>query len=144
MSTPPRENDEVAPAASAATEQAPSAAAPICGGVYWVEVDASDGVAPNHRHPHVVIQNDVLNQSRIDTVVVCAVSSNLSRTTEPGNVRLDEGEGNLPRPSVVLVSQVSSMPKARLGAHVGTLAETRVQQILDGLQFQQRAHFRGR
>jgi mRNA interferase MazF len=111
--------------------------------VYWVEA-ASGDVTPNYRHPHVVIQDDVLNQSRLPTVVVCAISSNLARANEPGNVRLDDGEANLPRPSVVIVSQLSSLPKAQLGQHIGTLSEGRVEQIYDGLRFQQRAHFRGR
>lgn len=114
------------------------------GDVYWVEVDAGDGVAPNYRHPHVVIQDDVLNQSRIHTVVVCAISTNLVRAQEPGNVRLDAGEADLPKPSVVIVSQVSSIPKTQLGEYVGELAQARVDQILDGLRFQQAAHFRGR
>lgn len=117
---------------------------PHRGGVYWVEVDAATGVTPNYRHPHVVIQDDVLNQSRIHTVVVCAISSNLTRATEPGNVRLDPGEGNLSKPSVVIVSQISSIPKTQLGALLGTLSEQRVEQILSGLCFQQRAHFQGR
>lgn len=140
--TPPRDAapSQVAPAsASSLADDGPHR-----GGIYWVDVDAPDGVAPNYRHPHVVIQEDVLNCSRIHTVVVCAISSNPRRATEPGNVRLDEGEGNLPKPSVVIVSQVSSIPKGQLGAWLGTLSEQRVQQILDGLRFQQHAHFRGR
>jgi mRNA interferase MazF len=129
--------------AGAQSGEAP-AVVPHRGGVYWVEVDAATGVTPNYRHPHVVIQDDVLNQSRIHTVVVCAISSNLTRATEPGNVRLDPGEGNLSKPSVVIVSQISSIPKTQLGALLGTLSEQRVEQILSGLCFQQRAHFQGR
>lgn len=114
------------------------------GDVYWVEVDASDGAAPNYRHPHVVIQDDVLNQSRIHTVVVCAISTNLGRAQEPGNVRLDVGEASLPKLSIVIVSQVSSIPKAQLGEYIGALTAARVDQIYDGLRFQQTAHFRDR
>lgn len=107
-------------------------------------MDANDGVAPNYRHPHIVIQDDVFNQSRVQTVIVCAVSTNLARAQEPGNVRLDAGEANLAKPSVAIVSQVSSLPKTQLGQYIGTLAAERVDQIVDGLRFQQAAHFRGR
>lgn len=117
---------------------------PRRGGVYWVEPHPGDDVAPNHRHPHVVIQDDVLNNSRIHTVVVCAITSNPSRALEPGNVRLDAGEANLPKPSVVIVSQISSLPKARLGGYIGMLSEDRVEQIYVGLRLQQRSHLRGR
>ena len=41
----------------------------------------------------------------------------------------------------MVVSQVSSVEKARLGEKIGSLSEVRVEQILDGLRFQQRSYF---
>ncbi len=111
------------------------------GEVYWIEPDPADDVA-RLRHPHVVVQDDVLNASRIATVVVCAQTTNLRRASEPGNVRLEPGEGGLPRPSVVVVSQIASVPKTRLGARIGALDAARVEQILDGLGLQQRSFLR--
>lgn len=107
------------------------------GDVYWVAPDDSRGPAPSYSHPHVVIQDDVLNHSRITTVVVCALTTNLHRASEPGNVLLEVGEGSLPKQSVVVVSQVSSVDKARLGERIGSLSDGRVEQILAGLRFQQ-------
>lgn len=89
----------------------------------------------------MVVQDDVFNHSRITTVVVCALTSNLHRANEPGNVLLEVGEGNLPEQSVVVVSQVSSIDKARLGERIGSLSDTRVEQILAGLRFQQASFF---
>ena len=114
------------------------------GDLHWIASDESRGSIPGHEHPHVVVQDDVFNHSRIDSVVVCALTSNLKRATEPGNVLLDVGEGNLPKHSVVVVSQVSSVPKARLGARIGSLSEERVEQILAGLRFQQASFFETR
>ncbi len=111
------------------------------GDLFWIESDPSRGSVPGSPHPHVVIQEDVFNQSRIHTVVVCALTSNLKRATEPGNVLLDLGEGNLERQSVVVVSQVSSVEKALLGARIGKLSDARVDQILAGLRFQQASFF---
>jgi RimJ/RimL family protein N-acetyltransferase/mRNA-degrading endonuclease toxin of MazEF toxin-antitoxin module len=112
-----------------------------CGDLFWVDSDESRGSVP---HPHVVISDDALNQSRLDTVVVCALTSNLQRATEPGNVRLALGEGNLAKESVVIVSQVSSMAKSALGARIGALSKERVAQILSGLRFQQASFFERR
>jgi mRNA interferase MazF len=113
------------------------------GDVFWVTPDEDRGSLPAIAHPHVVIQDDVLNRSRLTTVVLCALTTNQRRATEPGNVLLDPGEGNLPQPSVVIVSQVSSVERARLGERIGALSRRRVEQILDGMRFQQ-ASFWGR
>src|SRR5690606_29078472 len=90
------------------------------GDLYWVSPE--DGAGPEYAHPHVVVSDDVFNHSRIATVVVCALTSNLQRATEPGNVLLDPGEGDLPKQSVVVVSQIDSIDKARLGARIGALS----------------------
>ncbi len=87
------------------------------------------------------VQEDVFNHSRIATVVVCALTSNLHRAHEPGNVLLDPGEGSLESRSVLVVSQISSVDKARLGERIGSLSAARVDQILAGLRFQQAAFF---
>lgn len=112
------------------------------GDVFWIEPDDTRGSVPGHAHPHVVVQDDVFNHSRITTVVVCALTSNLNRMNEPGNVLLEVGEGGLSKQSVVIVSQVSSVEKAKLGKWIGTLSHERVEQVLAGLRFQQASFFR--
>jgi mRNA interferase MazF len=102
------------------------------GGLYWIEGEG--GIA----HPHVVVQDDVFNESRVTTTIVCALTSNLHRAKEPGNVLLDVGEGGLPLHSVVVVSQVDSVRKDQLGERIGELSDRRVDEILAGLRFLQR------
>jgi mRNA interferase MazF len=112
------------------------------GDLFWIGPDDSRGPVPTYSHPHVVVQDDVFNHSRVTTVIVCALTTNMQRANEPGNVLLDVGEGSLPSQSVVVVSQVSSVDKTRLGERIGSLSETRVEQILAGLRFQQVSFFR--
>ncbi len=123
------------------TGKDPASAAVGSGDVFWIALDEEHGSLPPIAHPHVVVQADVLNRSRLTTVVVCALTSNLKRAGEPGNVLLDLGEANLPMQSVVVVSQVSSVDKRRLGERIGTLSQARVEKILDGLRFQQASFF---
>ena len=104
--------------------------------MFWLDPEAAGSA---QAHPYVVVQDDVFNHSRITTVVVCALTTNLRRGGEPGNVLLDEAEGDLPRQSVVVVSQISSVDKAALGERIGSLSAERVEQILAGLQLQQRS-----
>ncbi len=100
------------------------------GDIYWVPLSE-----PGITHPHVVIQDDVLNHSRIATVVVCALTTNMRRAKAPGNVLLEVGEANLSRRSIVAVSQVSTVDKTQLGEYIGTLDCSRVEQILAGMRF---------
>ena len=95
-------------------------------------------------HPHVVVQDDVFNHSRIATVVVCALTSNLKRASEPGNVLLEIGEGGLRKQSVVIASQVSSVDKSDLGERIGSLSSERVDQVVASMRFLQASYFRGR
>ena len=111
------------------------------GDVFWISPGDAPGAVRTAPHPHVVLQDDVFNRSRIATVVVCALTTNLHKANEPGNVLLEVGEGGLPKQSVVVVSQVSSVDRDSLGARIGALSPTRVEEILAGLAFQQRSFF---
>ena len=104
------------------------------GEIYWVELDAPAGSEPGYRHPHVVVQNDLFNGSRIGTVIVCALTSNLKRAQVPGNVLLEQGEAHLPKQSVVNVTQLFTVDKTQLGEKIGALSGARVRQILDGIR----------
>jgi len=104
------------------------------GDVYWVDLEEPRGSEPGYRHPHVVVQNNLFNRSQIRTVLVCPLTSNLKRANTPGNVLLDKKEANLPKPSVVNVSQVFTVNKSQLGDYSGTLSARRVRQILEGIK----------
>jgi mRNA interferase MazF len=103
------------------------------GDVFWVDLGTPSGSGPGLLHPYVVIQNDIYNRSRLNTVVVCGLTSNLKRAESPGNVLLEEGEASLPKRSVVNVTQVYTVDKDDLTEKLGTLSSERVQQILDGI-----------
>jgi len=101
--------------------------------VFWVDLGEPSGAGPGLLHPHVVVQNDVFNRSRLGTVVVCTLTSNLKRAQVPGNVLLEEGEANLPKRSVVVVSQLFTVDKEELVEKVGSLSPERVRQVLEGI-----------
>lgn len=104
------------------------------GDIYSVDLGELVGSSPGYMHPHVVIQNNVFNQSRINTVLVCALTSNLRRADAPGNVLLSEKEANLPKRSVVVVTQILTVDKSQVGEFVGRLSVGRVRQIIDGIK----------
>ena len=104
------------------------------GDIFWIDFRTPGGSEPGYRHPHVVIQNNVFNRSRINTIVVCTLTSNLKRVGAPGNVPLKKGEANLPKKSVVNISQLFTVNKSDLREKIGTLSKDRISQILQGIR----------
>jgi len=104
------------------------------GDIYWIEFEEPEGSEPGYKHPHVVVQNNLFNHSQLSTILVCPLTSNLKRANSPGNVLLNKRETNLPKPSVVNVSQVFTVDKSQLGDYVGTLSLERLGQVLDGIK----------
>ena len=104
------------------------------GDIYWVDLGEPSASEPGYRHPHVVVQNNIFNRSQLKTVVVCALTSSLKRAQAPGNVLLESGEGNLPKQSVVNVSQIYTVDKSQLDEYIGTLSSARVREIINGIK----------
>jgi mRNA interferase MazF len=103
------------------------------GDVYWVGIEAPVGSETGFTRPVVVVQNNATNSSAIGTVLVCAISTNLRRAGVEGNVSLAAGEGNLPKASVVIVSQVLNFDRRDLDDLVGSVSARTIRQILNGI-----------
>jgi len=104
------------------------------GDIYWIELDEPEGSEPGYKHPHVIVQNNLFNRSQIRTVLVCPLTTNLKRASAPGNIVLDKKESNLPKQSVVNVSQVFTVDKSQLDEFVGSLSSERITEILNGIK----------
>jgi mRNA interferase MazF len=73
------------------------------------------------RSPGLVVQNNYLNDSQLNTVIVVAITSTLTFAELPGNVVLRKGEANIPKKSVVNVSQIKTVDKKSLKEKIGAL-----------------------
>ena len=104
------------------------------GSVYWVDFSPGKGSEPSGKRPGLVIQSDVLNDTKISTVIILAITSTLKFGELPGNVVLNKGEANLPRRCVVNVTQIKSVDKRSIKEKIGTLPKERLQEIDNGLK----------
>ncbi len=104
------------------------------GEIYCIDLSEPRGSEPGYRHPHIVIQNNLFNASRINTIVVCSITSSLKRAKAPGNVLLNQGEANLPKKSVVNISQIFTVNKDDLVEKIGQVSERRITEILNGIK----------
>jgi mRNA interferase MazF len=104
------------------------------GEIWWADLDDPRGSAPGFRRPVVVVQNDAFNRSRIGTVVVVAITSNLRLLDAPGNVLLTARSAGLPRDSVANVSQIVTVDKAVLSERVSQLDSVTMTAIGRGMR----------
>jgi mRNA interferase MazF len=104
------------------------------GDIFWVQLAEPSGSEPGYRHPYVIIQNNVFNASRINTTIGIALTSNLSRSSVPGNVLLRKGEAGLPKASVANVTQMVTFDKSDLKEKIGRVTARRIREILEGLK----------
>jgi len=104
------------------------------GEVWWADLGVPTGSAPGYRRPVLVVSADRFNRSRIRTVIVAAITSNLRLARAPGNHRLPLGSAGLDRESVVNVTQLLTLDARDLDDVVGRLQEPDRRAIDDGLR----------
>ena len=103
------------------------------GEVYMLDTGTPFGSEPGYLRPWVVIQNDVLNNSRLATILAAAITSNVERGGLRGNVRLSAGEAGLNRDSVVIGVSIATLDRRRLGQPIGKLSPTRIREVADAI-----------
>ncbi len=104
------------------------------GEVWWASLPSPAGSGPGFRRPVVVVQSNPFNQSRIATVIVAVVTSNLAIADAPGNVRVEKLESGLTKPSAVKISQLFTLDKDLLTQRVRALPADTMRHIDHGLR----------
>ena len=104
------------------------------GSIYWVDFSPGKGSEPLGKRPGLVIQNDLLNDSKLNTVVVIAITSTLKFGELPGNATLRKGEANLPKKSVINLTQIKTVDKNSLKEKIGTISKDKMDEVYKGLK----------
>jgi mRNA interferase MazF len=105
------------------------------GEVWWVNLADPIGSEPGYRHPGLVIQRDEVNASRINTVVICVLTSNTALAPAPGNTLLSKRRTKLRRDSVANASQIVTVNKSDLHQRIGMLPESLMERVDSGLRW---------
>ncbi|MBS3960200.1 MAG: type II toxin-antitoxin system PemK/MazF family toxin [Xanthomonadaceae bacterium] len=104
------------------------------GEVWWASLPNPAGSGPGFRRPVLVVQSNPFNESRISTVIVAVVTSNLALAEAPGNVRLGKSNSGLAKPSVVNVSQLITLDRSLLTERVRALPAGVLGRVNEGLK----------
>ena len=103
------------------------------GEVWWADLGEPTGSSPGYRRPVVVVQCDVLNQSRVSTIVCVPLTSNLKWKGAPGNVLLTARAAGLSMDSVANVSLIVAVDRRQLTECVGKLPRRNLELVLTGI-----------
>lgn len=101
---------------------------PRRGEIYLVDLDPVVGSEQGGRRPVLVIQNDVSNQYST-VVIVAAITSAPTKRKYPVDVIISSGDSGLFEGSRVLLNQIKTIDKQRLGRFIGRLNETQMAQV---------------
>ena len=104
------------------------------GEIWWASLPDSQGLGPGYRRPVVIVQSDSLNESRINTVIVAIITSNLNLAAAPGNVMIKQRVSMLSNDSIVNVSLVLTIDRSLLTEVVSKLPDRIMDTIDDGLR----------
>jgi mRNA interferase MazF len=110
-----------------------SVANPRRGEVYLVDFDPSRGAEIQKTRPALVIQNDIGNQHSPLTIVA-AVTSSVPFRIPAFKILIDAPEGGLAVDSVVLLNQIRTVDRSRLGRRLGKLSSRTMARIDEALR----------
>jgi len=104
------------------------------GEIWWASLPLPTKSGPGYRRPVLVMQSDDFNASRINTVIVVSITSNLRVAHAPGNVLCRKRQTKLSKDSVVNVSQVATVDKTLLTERISNLPLLLLQRVESGLR----------
>jgi len=104
------------------------------GEIWWTDFGIPFGSETGFRRPVVIIQDDSFNRSKINTVIIIPLTTNLALAEAPGNVLLEKEESGLTKDSVLVVSQLSAIDKKRLVEQSGKLDKQIIKEAEEGIK----------
>jgi mRNA interferase MazF len=104
------------------------------GEIWWTDLPDPVASGPGYRRPVLVIQDDQFNYSKIGTIVVAVITTNLNIARAKGNVLIGPKHSGLPKESVINVSQLFTIDKSLFLEYVETLSDPKMQHVDEGLR----------
>jgi mRNA interferase MazF len=106
----------------------------VRGEIWWADLPEPAASGPGYRRPVLVVQDNDFNRSKIATIVVAIITTNLNVATANGNVSISPTQSGLPKDSVVNVSQLLTLDKSFFIEKVQSLSDAKMEQVNEGLK----------
>ena len=98
------------------------------GDIYYADLSPVVGSEQGGERPVLVIQNNVGNKYS-PTIIVAAITSQLSKAKIPTHIELPSAKYNLPKDSVILLEQIRTVDKRRLGDKVCKIDMVKMKEV---------------
>ena len=98
------------------------------GDIYFADLSPVVGSEQGGTRPVLVIQNDVGNKYS-PTVIVSAITSQLTKAKLPTHIELSSQGYNLPKDSVVLLEQIRTLDKRRLKEKITVVDDKKMKEV---------------
>ena len=103
------------------------------GDIYYANLSPVVGSEQGGHRPVLIIQNDVGNKYS-PTVIVAAITSQISKAKLPTHVEINARQYNLEKDSVILLEQLRTIDKRRLKEKVTHLNEEIMDKVDEGIR----------
>lgn len=98
------------------------------GEIYYADLSPVVGSEQGGIRPVLVVQNNVGNKYS-PTVIIAAITSQLSKAKLPTHIELTKEKYNLPKDSVVLLEQIRTLDKRRLKDKVSIIDDLTMHRV---------------
>ncbi|MCL1837060.1 MAG: type II toxin-antitoxin system PemK/MazF family toxin [Treponema sp.] len=106
----------------------------IRGELWWAEFGIPYGSETGYTRPVLIVQDDGFNQSKIRTVIVLPLTTNLRLAEAPGNVFLRKRETKLAGDSVIMVAQLYALDRGRFKEKISKVTKEIMEQVESGMK----------
>jgi mRNA interferase MazF len=104
------------------------------GELWWAELGIPYGSEAGYTRPVLIVQDDNFNKSKIGTIVVVPLTTNLRHNDCLGNVLIESKEANLPSDSVLLVAQIHAIDRSKFIEKISKVSGKIMEQVEDGVK----------
>ena len=104
------------------------------GEIWWAQFGIPYGSEPGFTRPVLIVQDDDFNESKIKTVVVLPLTTNLRLQDAPGNVFLGKKKSNLANDSVIMTAQLYAIDRSRFTEKISKASGEIMEQVDIGIK----------
>ena len=106
----------------------------IRGEIWWAEFGIPHGSETGYTRPVLIVQDDGFNESKIKTIVVLPLTTNVRLSDAPGNVFIRKRESKLAGDSVIMVAQLYALDRGRFKEKISKATKEIMEQVEIGMK----------